>query len=278
MKKITRIQRFTLILVFAAVVWEIAVRIWMMTLPEHDPVIRVDLVIIIPVLAFFITISIMQAIQKNRTSMLFLVLLLSIMACKKKEQPASESKPTESEQIEPDSESPVSEMTTELKTRSGKSFVIETRAESGSLMHIAISPKGFDNSDETWTLDGADPLSGSFLADLDGNDFEELYLITTSAGSGSYATLYGYASNRDLSATPIYVPEISEEDLKEGGRFEGYMGHDSIFLEQGRLYRKFPVYLEGDENCCPTGGHRQIEYELVAGEATWVLKGKVRND
>jgi hypothetical protein len=36
--------------------------------------------------------------------------------------------------------------------------------------------------------------------------------------------------------------------------------------------RRFPVYDDGDTNSAPTGGKRQVHYELVAGEAGWVLE------
>ena len=159
-----------------------------------------------------------------------------------------------------------------LTTSTGKTFEVETQTEGASVMNIIVSPKDFPNSTDSWKIEGADPLTESFTADLDKNGFEELYLVTRSTGSGSYGRLYGYASNNDKSATPIYVPEPSEADMAQGGDFYGYMGHDSIYLEQGRLYRKFPVYKEGDENCCPTGGERQLEYELTPGEAGWILR------
>ena len=64
MKKLTRIQRVTLLLIAGAILWEVAVRIWMRTLPPHDPVIRADLLVIIPLLAVFIVISIVQLIKR----------------------------------------------------------------------------------------------------------------------------------------------------------------------------------------------------------------------
>ncbi len=41
---------------------------------------------------------------------------------------------------------------------------------------------------------------------------------------------------------------------------------------QPSFVRRFPVYKEGDANCCPEGGIRQLQYKLVPGEATWQLK------
>jgi hypothetical protein len=35
--------------------------------------------------------------------------------------------------------------------------------------------------------------------------------------------------------------------------------------------RRFPVYREGDANAAPSGGTRQIQYKLVAGDSGWVL-------
>ena len=64
MKKLTRIQRVSLFLIAGAVLWEVAVRIWMSTLPPHDPVIRADLLVIIPLLTVFIVISMVQLIKR----------------------------------------------------------------------------------------------------------------------------------------------------------------------------------------------------------------------
>ena len=41
--------------------------------------------------------------------------------------------------------------------------------------------------------------------------------------------------------------------------------------QEGALVRRFPVYREGDETSDPTGGTRQVQYRLKAGEAGWRL-------
>jgi len=124
--------------------------------------------------------------------------------------------------------------------------------------------------------DGMDRLGHSvekvFLADLDGNGFDEIYLLTRRAGSGSYSSMYGVASNKDKSATLIYVPEISEKQMGRGGLFEGFMGHNKFSVEDGKLINTFPVYLENDSNTNPTGGKRKVLYQLILGEAGWILK------
>ena len=155
----------------------------------------------------------------------------------------------------------------EYKTKTGKAFVVDKEGE-GSNITLKITPKGFEYG-EQMVLTNVDPVADVFLADLNKDGFEELYVVTQAAGSGSYATLYGFSSNNDKSVTQISVPEITENDLK--GKFKGYQGHDKFYVENGKLYRKFPVYKEGDANANPTGGEKVVEYVLKPGEATWVL-------
>ena len=211
-------------------------------------------------------------------TLLTVLLIIVAFSCNKTEKKSKEEAiPTVEKQEEklPDIQDETDKVSTStLTTKTGKVFAIETQTEGASVMNIKVSPRDFPNSTESWKIEGADPLSDSFMADLDNNGFEELYLVTRSVGSGSYARIYGYASNQDKSVTPIYVPEPSESDAAQGGAFFGYMGHDSIFLDKGRLYRKFPIYREGDANCCPTGGDRRLEYELIPGEASWILRIK----
>ncbi len=158
-----------------------------------------------------------------------------------------------------------------VKTSSGKSVQIITVNTSSSMNDIKIIPNDFSQSRDTFFLKEVDPLQEILIGDLDKNGFEEIYLITTASGSGSYAAIYGFASNQDLSMTPVYVPEISEKDLLPDGKFYGYMGHDSIYTTNNRIYRKYPIYKEGDANCCPSGGDKTISYYLKAGEASWIL-------
>ena len=160
----------------------------------------------------------------------------------------------------------------EILTSTGKSFKVEERKQSASLSRLTITTKGFTNTQEVFEIKDTDPLSRFFTLDLNKDGFEELYLITKSTGSGSYERIMGFASNNDLSVTPVYVPKMNEKDLEAEGNFTGYMGHDSIFVANNQLYRKFPVYLEGDANCCPSGGNTTLTYQLRAGEAGWVLE------
>ena len=156
----------------------------------------------------------------------------------------------------------------EYETRTGKTIIVsETQPAGGSLSTIEITSRGFEHNFQA-VYEDRDPISDVFVADLDGNGFDEVYIITTSAGSGSYGTVLGFASNKDRSLSMINFPEIQTGDEN----FEGYMGHDTFKIEDQKLVRIFPVYNEGDTNEKPTGGRRKLVYGLYPGEAMWQLR------
>ena len=68
--------------------------------------------------------------------------------------------------------------------------------------------------------------------------------------------------------TEIYLPSLEDDPEISAG----YMGHDEFSVGEGALLRRFPIYREGDSNAQPSGGTRQIQYKLEAGEAGWILR------
>ena len=156
----------------------------------------------------------------------------------------------------------------EYRTKTGKTIIVsETHPVGRSLSTISISTRGFEhNYGEVY--EDRDPISDVFVTDLDGNSFDEIYIITASAGSGSYGTVLGFASNKDKSLSMINFPEIQEGDE----HFEGYMGHDTFKIEGQNLVRIFPIYKKADTNENPTGGRRKLVYGLYPGEAMWQLR------
>jgi hypothetical protein len=154
------------------------------------------------------------------------------------------------------------------RTKTGKTIILlETQPVGGSLGTIEITTRGFEHEFQEAFADRY-PISDVFVADLDSNGFDEIYIVTTAAGSGSYGTILGFASNKDKSLSMIHFPEMREGDA----HFEGYMGHDTFTIEGRKLVRIFPVYQEGDTNANPTGGRRKLVYGLVPGEAGWQLR------
>ena len=161
-----------------------------------------------------------------------------------------------------------SDTSNEYRTKTGKTIIISVTHPVGqSLNTIEISTKGFEhNYPEIY--EERDPISDVFVDDLDGNGFDEIYIITTSVGSGSYGTVLGFASNKDKSLSMIHFPEIREGERN----FEGYMGHDTFKIENQKLVRIFPIYNKNDTNQNPTGGSRRLIYGLYPGEAMWQLR------
>ena len=164
------------------------------------------------------------------------------------------------------------------RTKTGKTIIVsETHPAGQSLATIEVRTEGFEHNFGE-VFEDQDPISDVLVADLDGNGFDEIYIVTTAAGSGSYGTVLGFASNKDKSLSMIHFPEVRERDA----HFEGYMGHDTFDIAGRKLIRIFPVYKTGDTNENPTGGRRKLTYALTPGEAMWQLRieqvEKVGND
>lgn len=141
-------------------------------------------------------------------------------------------------------------------------------ANSGSMNRLRIEHKGPRGKSSVMEreIDGSVTLVE--VADLNVDGSPEIYVYVNSAGSGSYGSLVAYASNKKRSLTEIYLPPL-QDDAKA---VEGYMGHDEFRVVESALVRRFPVYRNGDTNAKPTGGMRQIQYKLKAGEAGWILR------
>ena len=133
---------------------------------------------------------------------------------------------------------------------------------------VVVKPDGLaiDNRKMEVSVEGS--VVGAEVADINRDGSPEVYIFVVSEGSGSYGSLVAFSANRKKSLSDIYLPPLLEDKINN----KGYMGHDSFHIEEGRLVRRFPLYQEGDPNCCPSGGDRRLEYRLVAGEAGWKLE------
>lgn len=139
-------------------------------------------------------------------------------------------------------------------------------ANQGSLGRVQITPRGLSVSNEVIDREVDGAVVGAELGDLNADGSPELYVYVRSAGSGSYGSLLAFSANRRKSLSDIVLPEL------DAAAARGYQGHDQFAVLEGVLARRFPIYKTGDPNAAPSGGVRQIQYRLVAGEATWLLK------
>lgn len=110
-------------------------------------------------------------------------------------------------------------------------------------------------------------IAGAEVADLDKNGFPELYIYSTSDGSGSFGRVYAWQ----------FLPERKADIAIPNWRLtaNGYMGHDSLWIEQTILCRKFPVYQSGDANAEPSGGFQMVRYQLKPQGTGYVLESIV---
>jgi hypothetical protein len=148
----------------------------------------------------------------------------------------------------------------------GVTFQVESPNDS-SINQVVVRAESASGPIGQMEAEADGTITGVEVEDLDANGYPEIYVYVTSAGSGSYGSLIAYASNRNRSLSDIYLPSL--EDDPEASK--GYMGHDVFAVGEGALLRRFPVYREGDTNAAPSGGTRQLQYRLQAGEAGWLL-------
>lgn len=149
----------------------------------------------------------------------------------------------------------------------GVSFHV-TCPNQGSMNTLRIEPQGLKKDNAVIAKEIEGTVTGAEVGDLNVDGSPEIYVYVTSAGSGSYGSLVAYAANRKKSLTEIYLPPL-QDDPKAS---KGYMGHDEFAVVESSLARRFPIYKDGDTNGTPTGGIRQIQYRLKAGEAGWILR------
>jgi hypothetical protein len=148
----------------------------------------------------------------------------------------------------------------------GVTFTVSSKGE-GSVRQLTIATSGTPQAIAPIRQEILGSVSGVEVADLDANGLPEVYVFITSAGSGSYGSVEGWALNKgQRSLSTIHMPELS------GQAAQGYQGHDEFAVVELTLAHRFPIYRPGDSNAKPTGGTRQISYKLVPGEASWQLK------
>jgi hypothetical protein len=136
---------------------------------------------------------------------------------------------------------------------------------------------GTYRAEVTWPGGTSDLIRGErdgmignvWLTDLGEDGTLELVVAMSSVGSGTYGSVDIY-EHRGGAFRRVVVRSLDES------RRAGYMGHDSFYVEGGRLYRSFPVYAEHDPNAAPTGGEAVLWYSLP--ESTWVSAPGGRED
>lgn len=133
---------------------------------------------------------------------------------------------------------------------------------------VTITPFGLEISNTPQTIEYDGQIVNAEIDDLNSDGSPEVLIYIRSDGSGSYGNVLGFSVNNKKSMSRIYFPPVAENNTIN----EGYMGHDAFSIVETKLVQRFPIYKEGDVNANPTGGVRQITYELLDGEASRYFK------
>jgi len=198
-----------------------------------------------------------------KKTIIFPAIIVVLMSCSNNQAPSENS--TKQKQVAvATADSTVPAVTKkEYKTKTAKIITVsESHPQGQSLSNISVAFAGDASSEMKFT--DVDPINKVLVSDLDANGYDELYIITTSAGSGSYGNVIGIASLSDKSLSQITVPAVEEKDMKKGRKFEGYEGHDEFEIIENSLARRFPIK-------APNATTRAINYKLKPGEASFVL-------
>lgn len=160
--------------------------------------------------------------------------------------------------------------TKEYPTKTDVIFSVQESHPNGmSLSTITVTGKNF--KEESSVTFEKETVKNIFVNDIDNNGFSELYVVTQSAGSGSYGEIVAIISNKDISFTKVELPTLTSEDMATSSPFEGYQGHDSYKIENGLLVRSFPVHTATSTNTSQTNLIKQINYKLIQDEEAFAF-------
>jgi hypothetical protein len=143
--------------------------------------------------------------------------------------------------------------------------VTSANADSANTLRIVPTGLEVDSSPIERPIEGR--VTGAEVGDLNVDGSPEVYVYVVAPGPEARGSLVAYGANRRRSLSEIYLPPLEQTE----GATEGYRGHDEFAVVENTFARRFPVYEDSDGDGAPTGGMRQLQYRLEAGEAGWVL-------
>ena len=156
----------------------------------------------------------------------------------------------------------------EYHTASGKVFIIVEDVSAGvDVSILTIRTHYFSEDNHDIELGRVDPVEDIFMSDLDEDGFQEIYLITRSTSPEEYATIVGFASDRDRRAVKVSFDRALTPGQAAGSPYAGYAGHDQFKLRDGFIVHSFQVSSEEKA----TGQTRSVRYTLSKEGDQWML-------
>ena len=146
-----------------------------------------------------------------------------------------------------------------------KSITIDQKRVNG-IQEVTVTPSGFAvNEIRRLTLNGA--VFKAHVGDIDQDGRDEFYFLGAPGGTGGYVDFIAFEEGKNETLLPIKFTDIKPDDIW----YAGYEGHDNYQFQDTKLTNTFPLYEQGDANCCPKGGSRTLIYELVDIEGSPTL-------
>ena len=128
---------------------------------------------------------------------------------------------------------------------------------------LVIRPAGFAIDQTVVRQQVAGVVTKAQAGDLDGNGLPEVYINVFSTDANAYGTIVAYSVNIGEPMTPIQIDDLSANRSHRSG----YRGRDQFSVVGESLVRRFPIYRQTDSDNQPTGGIRELWYQLYPGES-----------
>lgn len=152
------------------------------------------------------------------------------------------------------------------KTKNNKFYQITEDCSEGNIIaKTTIKTFGFKKDKEIVLSEGT-TINSVFLADLNNDGFDEIY-IQTDSGNSACNDFLAYTSNmkNDLKTIKVNYPKrVMSENIRA----------ECFSLKNGKLYIKYQIYKENDPECCPSGGEKEIQYKLNILKVKYSLESK----
>ena len=153
------------------------------------------------------------------------------------------------------------------ETLQGIAFAISS-PNTPTANRVTIVPSGLAIDNGPIEIETSGIVTGGEVADIDADGSPEIYIYVSEPAPDKRGSLIAYSANKKKSLSQISVPAL-EDDAKNA---KGYRGHDEFAVLEGVVGRRFPIYPDDKTQTEPTAKMRQIQYKLVPGEASWMLK------
>jgi hypothetical protein len=118
------------------------------------------------------------------------------------------------------------------------------RSDSTNLSYRSVSGELKGKVVDAWNMD------------LDTDGSPEVYIQATASGNDSQLNMYVHEFGDNGSNQQIRFPDLNSS-LKEG-----YRGEDSLYINNGKLYREFPFFSKDDSSTAAKPKSRKLEYTL----------------